>query len=146
MAGESDGQSAILMYIRQIRGAFFAQRGTIIIAVAAAYVLAFPAVTHEVYRVLADDAYDLTNLQTRVIVARGITWLPILFAYVTLALASLTIWYAGRDVAGQVHGPAFTEPSLKGFLLRWLPVLFAVLLPLATAWGMFQASLDAQLI
>ena len=146
MADQPVARSMIVGHIGEIRGALFTQRGTILISLAAACVLAFPAVTREIYRVLADDAYDLTSLPPAAIVARGITWFPICLAFLTLFLASATIWYVGRDLAGQVKTDDRNAHSLKGFLLRWLPVGFALLLPLGAAWGMYSASLDAQAI
>ena len=146
MADASGEGSAFIRCMRDIRGAFYAQRSTILISLAAAYVLAFPAVTREVYRILADDAYDLTSLEPRQIVARGITWLPIVFAFLSLFLASAAIWYVGRDLAGQVEGEQLRARSVKGYLLRWLPAAFALLLPLGAAWGLYSASLDAQAI
>lgn len=146
MAVQSAGQSRILRSIREIRGAFFAQRSTILISLVAASVLAFPAVTREVYRILADDAYDLTRLPETTLGARGITWIPIGLAYLTLLLASATIWYVGRDLAGQAQARDLNARSVRDFLLRWLPVVFALLLPFGAAWGLYQASLDAQAI
>ena len=146
MADASGEGSVFIRCMRDIRGAFYAQRSTILISLAAAYVLAFPAVTREVYRILADDAYDLTSLEPRQIVARGITWLPIAFAFLSLFLASAAIWYVGRDLAGQVEGEQLRARTVKGYLLRWLPAVFALLLPLGAAWGLYSASLDAQAI
>ncbi|NJO24289.1 MAG: hypothetical protein HC868_16950, partial [Sphingomonadales bacterium] len=146
MADGSNGGSAVLRCIRDVRGAFFSQRSTILISLFAATVLSYPAVTREVYRVLADDAYDLTSLQPQQIVARGITWLPIAFAFASLFLAAATIWYVGRDLAGQVDEEQLRARTVKGYLLRWLPAAFALLLPLGAAWGLYSASLDAQTI
>ena len=146
MADGSDGGSVVLKCIRDIRGAFFAQRSTILIALFATTVLSYPAVTREVYRVLADDAYNLTTLEAGKAVARGITWLPIAFAFASLFLAAATIWYVGRDLAGQVDEEQLRARTVKGYLLRWLPAAFALLLPLGAAWGLYSASLDAQTI
>ena len=63
-----------------------------------------------------------------------------------LFLASAAIWYVGRDLAGQVEGEQLRARSVKGYLLRWLPAAFALLLPLGAAWGLYSASLDAQAI
>lgn len=146
MADASDQGSAFIRCMREIRGAFYAQRSTILISLFAATVLSYPAVTQEVYRVLADDAYDLTRLTDATLVARGITWIPIGLAFVTLFLAAATIWHVGRDLAGQAEGEQLSASTLRGYLLRWLPAAFALLLPLGAAWGLYSASLDAQTI
>ena len=93
--------------------------------------------------VLAGDADDLINFTLDQILARGVTWLPICLAFLTLFLASVTIWYVGRDLAGQVKADDPNAHGLERFLNRWLPVVFALLLPLGAAFGMYQASHDA---
>jgi patatin-like phospholipase len=146
MADQPIARSTVVAGIGAIHGAFFIQRGTILISFVAASILAFPAVTREIYRVLADDAYHLTSLKLAEMMSRGVTWFPICLAFLTLFLASATIWYVGRDLAGQVKADDPNLHALKAFLLRWLPVALALLLPLGAAWGMYQASLDAQAI
>ena len=127
MAGETEGQSRLLSFILEVRRASYTQRSTVLIAAFAAAALALPPATREVYRILADDAHRL--------------WPQIGFAFATLLIASCVIWYVGRDLACQIHGKEAAGP--KGFLLRGLPVLGAMALPLAAAWGVYQASLDS---
>ena len=152
MAGKPVAQSTIVWHLDEIRSALFTQRGTILISLFAACVLALPAATHEIYRVLAEDvlandAYDLIshliNRDRDEITARLVTLFPICLAFLTLFLASATIWYVGRDLAGQVKADDPNTRRLERFLHRWLPVVFALLLPLGAAWGMYQASQDA---
>jgi hypothetical protein len=101
MIGQSEGQLGGLRWIREVRAAIFAQRSTILISLFAAGVLAFPPVTREMYRILADDAYHLTP--------------QIGFAFLTLLLASATIWYVGRDLAWQLQSDALGARGPRGF-------------------------------
>ena len=152
MAVQPVAQSTIVGHIGEIRKALFTQRGTILISLVAACVLALPTATLEIYRVLADDVlanddYDLisplTNRNLDEILPHLVTWVPICLAFLTLFLASAIIWYVGRDLAGQVKADDPNAHGLERFLHRWLPVVFALLLPLGAAFGMYQASHDA---
>jgi len=152
MAVQPVAQSTIVGHIGEIRRALFTQRGTILISLVAACVLALPAATLEIYRVLAEDVlandvYDLIspliNGDRGEIVARLVTLFPICLAFLTLFLASATIWYVGRDLAGQVKADDPNAHRVERFLQRWLPVVFALLLPLGAALGMYRASHDA---
>ncbi|MET0191850.1 MAG: patatin-like phospholipase family protein [Hyphomicrobiaceae bacterium] len=131
MADETQGQSRLLDFILEIRRASYTQRSTILIAAFAAAALALPPATREAYRILADDAHRL--------------WPQIGFAFATLLIAACVTWYVGRDLACQIHGQIHGKEAggPKAFLLRSLPVLGAMALPLAAAWGVYQASLDS---
>ena len=147
MAVQPVAQSTIVGHIGEIRKALFIQRGTILISLVAACVLALPAATREIYRVLADDVLASDVLAGKInldqILARGVTWFPICLAFLTLLLASATIWYVGRDLAGQVKADDSSAHGLQRFLHRWLPVVLALLLPLGAALGMYRASHEA---
>ena len=142
MPVKSAEQSKTLWCIKEVRTAIFVQRSTILISLFAAGVLAFPAATREIYRILANDVHRLANEAQSV--PHGTSWVQIVCAFVSLLLASSMIWYVGRDLAWQLHGE--DAPGPRRFLLRWLPVVCAMLLPLAASWGIYQAALDMEAI
>jgi len=140
---KSGEQSKTLCWIKEVRTAIFVQRGTILISLFAAGMLAFPAATREIYRILANDVYHLATDAAQSI-SHGTSRVQIVFAFVSLLLASSMIWYVGRDLAWQLHDE--DAPGPRRFLLRWLPVVCAMLLPLAASWGVYQAALDMEAI
>jgi hypothetical protein len=139
---KSGEESKTLRWIKEVRAAIFVQRSTILISLFAAGMLAFPAATREIYRILANDIYHLATDAAQN-VSHGTSRAQIGFAFVSLLLASSMIWYVGRDLAWQLHGDA---PGPRSLLLRWLPVVCAMLLPLAASWGVYQAALDMEAI
>ena len=144
MAEGSGGGSAFIRCIRESPRSVFAQRSTILISAFAAWALSYPAVTREVYRVLADDAYDLLKPSARQLAPHGVTWVPISLTFVTLFLAAAAIWYARRDLVGQTRPDESQAGSVNSIVQRGLAAFFALLLPAAAALGLFWASLDAR--
>ena len=144
MADASGEGSVFIRCMREVRGAVFAQRSTILISAFAAWALSYPAVTREVYRVLADDAYDLLKPLERDLAPHGVTWVPISLTFVTLFLAAAAIWYVGRDLVGQTRPDESQAGSVNSIVQRGLAAFFALLLPAAAALGLFWASLDAE--
>ena len=144
MADASGEGSVFIRCMREVRGAVFAQRSTILISAFAGWALSYPAVTREVYRVLADDAYDLLKPLERDLAPHGVTWVPISLTFVTLFLAAAAIWYVGRDLVGQTRPDESQARSMNSIVQRGLAAFFALLLPAGAALGLFWASLDAE--
>lgn len=105
-------------------------RGPLFVAIFAFLALSMPPQIHEVYRVLAHDWRE--------------NYWQIVFAFVTLLLASAFIWHCARQVTLRRKRQALAHRSLEGFMLRWLPRVAGALVPLGAALGLASAFHAAQ--
>jgi hypothetical protein len=115
--------------VAQFFDACFILRAPLIVSLFAFVVLSLPPQTREVYRVLADD-FPNQHWQ----VALG---------FLALLTASGFIWYCGRQATLKKRQAGLDIPSVEGQLLRWLPRVFAALVPLGAAMGLLTAIREA---
>ncbi|HEX9881974.1 MAG TPA: hypothetical protein VGA65_05650 [Hyphomicrobium sp.] len=130
--------------LAQFFDACFVLRAPLIVSLFAFVVLGLPPQTREVYRVLADD-FPNQHWQ----VALG---------FVALLTAAGFIWYCGRQATLIALQAKLEErgdldefdesdkneiPGFEVQLLRWLPRVFAALVPLGAAMGLYTTIREA---
>ncbi len=116
--------------LAQFFDACFVLRAPLTVSAFAFIVLGLPPQTREVYRVLADD---FPNQRWQV--ALG---------FAALLVASGFIWHCGRQATLIERRDQTQLSSLEGALLRWLPRLFAALVPLGAALGLYTTIREAE--
>jgi len=132
--GRSGGEMRALHVSRNYLAQFFdacrVLRAQLLVSVFAFIALGLPPQTREVYRVLADD-FPHQHWQ----VALG---------FVALLVASGFIWHCGRQATLIERKNELQVPNIEGALLRWLPRLFAALIPLGAALGLYMTIQEAE--
>ncbi len=105
---------------------FVALRAPIMVALIGVVLLGWPSQTHEIYRALA------LNPESQI--------QQIGYAYITLTLACLLIWYIARNITLQYHKDSLQKKNLSGFLFRWQPRICGALPLLGAAFGIWTSS------
>jgi hypothetical protein len=99
--------------------ALSAVRAPLIVALLAAFILALPDQTREIYRVLA-----AAPEQNR---------FPIALAFSLLLIVSLMCWYLARNRTIVCRKDDIAKSTSFGHLLRWVPLLCGATIPLGAA-------------
>ena len=101
-------------------------RGPLIASVIGFIGLSAPDQTIEIYRALT---LDYQVMRPQIILAIG-----------TLILASIVIWYIGRNATLRWQSENIQSKSIAGILLRWLPRLFGALPLIGAGVGLLKAA------
>ena len=117
-------------FLAQFFDACFVLRAPFMVSLFAFVVLSLPPQTREVYRGLADD---FANQHWQV--ALG---------FLGLLTAAGFIWYCGRQATLKKRHAGLAIPSVERQLLRWLPRIFAALVPLGAAMGLYTAIRESE--
>ncbi len=121
------GIVALLRTTGEIASVVKVIRAPLFIALFTSVGLFLPEQTREVYRILAQPWRAYGSIQ-------------LVFAGLTLVLATLTPWIIGRHLTYLYARDLLRQDNVAGLLTRWLPRICGAMIPLGLALGLFIAA------
>ena len=121
------GIVALLRTTGEIASVVKVIRAPLFIALFTSVGLFLPEQTREVYRILAQPWRAYGSIQ-------------MVFAGLTLVLATLTPWIIGRHLTYLYARDLLRQDNVAGLLTRWLPRICGAMIPLGLALGLFIAA------